>query len=202
MNPHEYIHETLPDGIHTLIITCTAMWFQTREDEITEEGIVIEIIPFHLSISNISSRLLLKVLLLLFYSEDEEEYIIEKYDPTIMARMHMEEESELVELLTRQRYEHEKFEEVDYSCKQIEKNREIRCLKTYVFSAAQSYKSGRKSSERIFEKLYVEACRSFRGNGRTIGISNRNETSGDSVHQRDHRRCVQRSVSQFSEYYL
>lgn len=122
-----------------------------------------------------------------------------------MARMHVEKESELDELLTRQRYEHEKFEEVDYSCKQIvsrEKNKEIRCLKTDVFSAAQSYKSGRKSFESIFEKLYVETCHSFRGNGRTIGISNRNETSGDSVHQRDHRRCVQRSISQFSEYYL
>lgn len=62
VNPNEYIHETLPDGIHTLIITCTAMWFQTREDEMTEEGIVIKIIPFHLSISSISSRLLLKAI--------------------------------------------------------------------------------------------------------------------------------------------
>lgn len=36
-----------------------------------------------------------------------------------MARMHIQEEPELTELLTRQRYEHEKFEEVDYSCKKI-----------------------------------------------------------------------------------
>lgn len=45
--------------------------------------------------------------------------MIEKYDPSIIARMRIEEEPELDELLTRQRYEHEKFEEVDYSCKRI-----------------------------------------------------------------------------------
>ncbi|KOC61337.1 Adenylate cyclase type 10 [Habropoda laboriosa] len=34
VNPNEYVHETLPDGIHTLIITCTSMWYQSRDDDI------------------------------------------------------------------------------------------------------------------------------------------------------------------------
>ncbi|CAL1681643.1 unnamed protein product [Lasius platythorax] len=29
-NPNEYIHEKLPDGLHTLIIACSAMWYQSR----------------------------------------------------------------------------------------------------------------------------------------------------------------------------
>lgn len=32
-NPNEYVHETLPDGIHTLIISCTSMWYQAKVDE-------------------------------------------------------------------------------------------------------------------------------------------------------------------------
>lgn len=121
MNPHEYIHETLPDGIHTLIITCTAMWYQVvpREDEITEEGILTKKKKNFNFDFFVPTALLKKKQIILLYSEEENEYLIEKYDPTIMARMHIQEEPELTELLTRQRYEHEKFEEVDYSCKKI-----------------------------------------------------------------------------------
>ncbi|XP_078052180.1 adenylate cyclase type 10 [Augochlora pura] len=33
VNPNEYVHETLSDGVHTLIIACTSSWYQSREDE-------------------------------------------------------------------------------------------------------------------------------------------------------------------------
>jgi len=33
-NPNEYIHEKLPDGIHTLIIACSAMWYQSKAHDI------------------------------------------------------------------------------------------------------------------------------------------------------------------------
>ncbi|XP_053973137.1 adenylate cyclase type 10-like [Hylaeus volcanicus] len=32
VNPNEYVHETLPDGIHTLIVGCTSSWYQSKED--------------------------------------------------------------------------------------------------------------------------------------------------------------------------
>lgn len=35
-NPNEYIHETLPDGIHTLIIACSAMWYLSKTHEYTD----------------------------------------------------------------------------------------------------------------------------------------------------------------------
>ncbi|XP_076763166.1 adenylate cyclase type 10 [Xylocopa sonorina] len=34
VNPKEYVHKTLPDGIHTLIITCTSIWYQARDETI------------------------------------------------------------------------------------------------------------------------------------------------------------------------
>ncbi|XP_076283495.1 adenylate cyclase type 10 [Lasioglossum baleicum] len=33
VNPNEYVHETLSDGVHTLIIACTSSWYQSRDDE-------------------------------------------------------------------------------------------------------------------------------------------------------------------------
>ncbi|XP_076380390.1 adenylate cyclase type 10 [Megalopta genalis] len=33
VNPNEYVHETLSDGVHTLIIACTSSWYQSKEDE-------------------------------------------------------------------------------------------------------------------------------------------------------------------------
>ncbi|EFN85820.1 Adenylate cyclase type 10 [Harpegnathos saltator] len=37
-NPNEYVHEKLPDGVHTLIIACSAMWYQARTQDINAEG--------------------------------------------------------------------------------------------------------------------------------------------------------------------
>nr|XP_012152584.1 PREDICTED: LOW QUALITY PROTEIN: adenylate cyclase type 10-like [Megachile rotundata] len=34
VNPNEFIHEKLPDGVHTLILACTTMWYQPKEDDI------------------------------------------------------------------------------------------------------------------------------------------------------------------------
>nr|XP_034172604.1 adenylate cyclase type 10-like isoform X1 [Osmia lignaria] len=34
VNPNEYVHEKLPDGIHTLIVACTSMWYHPRDEEI------------------------------------------------------------------------------------------------------------------------------------------------------------------------
>lgn len=33
-NPNEYIHEKLADGIHTLIIACSAMWYQSKAHDV------------------------------------------------------------------------------------------------------------------------------------------------------------------------
>ncbi|XP_029155514.1 adenylate cyclase type 10-like [Nylanderia fulva] len=33
-NPNEYIHEKLADGIHTLIIACSAMWYQSKTHDV------------------------------------------------------------------------------------------------------------------------------------------------------------------------
>lgn len=33
-NPNEYIHENLPDGVHTLIIACSTMWYQSKTQDI------------------------------------------------------------------------------------------------------------------------------------------------------------------------
>ncbi|KZC13508.1 Adenylate cyclase type 10, partial [Dufourea novaeangliae] len=33
VNPNEYVHETLEDGVHTLILACTSTWYQSRDDE-------------------------------------------------------------------------------------------------------------------------------------------------------------------------
>ncbi|KAM0731371.1 Adenylate cyclase type 10 [Formica fusca] len=38
-NPNEYIHEKLPDGIHTLIIACSAMWYQSKTQDILDNDI-------------------------------------------------------------------------------------------------------------------------------------------------------------------
>lgn len=37
VNPNEYVHEKLSDGIHTLIIGCTSAWFQSRDDSDDED---------------------------------------------------------------------------------------------------------------------------------------------------------------------
>ncbi|XP_076659700.1 adenylate cyclase type 10 [Halictus rubicundus] len=40
VNPNEYVHETLSDGVHTLIIACTSSWYHSRDDDLptsTEE---------------------------------------------------------------------------------------------------------------------------------------------------------------------
>ncbi|KAK9310730.1 hypothetical protein QLX08_000044 [Tetragonisca angustula] len=36
VNPNEYIHESLPDGIHTLIITCRSMWYHAKDEELMD----------------------------------------------------------------------------------------------------------------------------------------------------------------------
>ncbi|KAL6429124.1 hypothetical protein ACFW04_008123 [Cataglyphis niger] len=36
-NPNEYIHESLPDGKHTLIIACSAMWYQSKTQDIQND---------------------------------------------------------------------------------------------------------------------------------------------------------------------
>ncbi|KYN44360.1 Adenylate cyclase type 10 [Trachymyrmex septentrionalis] len=33
-NPRDYVYEKLPNGIHTLIIACSAMWYQARPQDI------------------------------------------------------------------------------------------------------------------------------------------------------------------------
>ncbi|XP_071646995.1 adenylate cyclase type 10 [Temnothorax longispinosus] len=33
-NPNEYVYEKLPDGVHTLIIACSAMWYHSRAHDI------------------------------------------------------------------------------------------------------------------------------------------------------------------------
>ncbi|XP_050456444.1 adenylate cyclase type 10-like [Cataglyphis hispanica] len=36
-NPNEYIYESLPDGKHTLIIACSAMWYQSKTQDIQND---------------------------------------------------------------------------------------------------------------------------------------------------------------------
>jgi hypothetical protein len=37
-NPNEYIYEKLPDGIHTLIIACSAMLYHAKGYELEDKG--------------------------------------------------------------------------------------------------------------------------------------------------------------------
>lgn len=45
VNPNEYVHEKLADGVHTLIIACTSTWYQSQDDSPdSSEGKVIRLV--------------------------------------------------------------------------------------------------------------------------------------------------------------
>ncbi|XP_043589813.1 uncharacterized protein LOC122570907 [Bombus pyrosoma] len=85
VNPNEYVHETLPDGIHTLIISCTSMWYQAKDDEL------------------ITST-----------DDDDNEYEPDFYDSTIVPRIDHESKMVMMNI-TGTTYESGKFEQIDYS---------------------------------------------------------------------------------------
>ncbi|XP_033176159.1 adenylate cyclase type 10 [Bombus impatiens] len=84
-NPNEYVHETLPDGIHTLIISCTSMWYQAKVDE------------------SITST-----------DDEDNEYEPDFYDSMIIPRMDPESKMVMMNI-TGTTYESGKFKQVDYS---------------------------------------------------------------------------------------
>ncbi|XP_026670077.1 LOW QUALITY PROTEIN: adenylate cyclase type 10-like, partial [Ceratina calcarata] len=108
VNPHEYVHETLPDGIHTLIITCTSMWYQARDD---------------LSIST---------------DEEEEDVNMPEVlqEPVYISKTRLDHESQVAMLnLTGNNYQ-EDFKQVDYSLRpkivEIAKARLKGALRSYM----------------------------------------------------------------------
>ncbi|XP_043251737.1 adenylate cyclase type 10-like [Colletes gigas] len=87
VNPNEYVHETLPDGIHTLIIGCTSTWFQSREDDV-----------------EIST------------DDDDDELFPIDYDSMYIPKAIADSETEAVMMsLAGDTFEREKFRQVDYS---------------------------------------------------------------------------------------
>ncbi|KAF3423041.1 hypothetical protein E2986_13885 [Frieseomelitta varia] len=89
VNPNEYVHETLPDGIHTLIITCTSMWYQAKDEELMDA-----------------------------IDDEENGYYTNFYDSMITPRMVDRETEAVMMSLTGKHYEIGNFNQVDYSCKQ------------------------------------------------------------------------------------
>ncbi|KAK1122954.1 hypothetical protein K0M31_008592 [Melipona bicolor] len=112
VNPNEYVHETLPDGIHTLIITCTGMWYQAKDEELmaATEGSI--------------------------KTNEENGQFTNFYDSTITPRMIDRESEAIMMSLTGKPYETGNFNQVDYSLRpkiiKIAKARLKEALKSYM----------------------------------------------------------------------
>ncbi|XP_076237951.1 adenylate cyclase type 10 [Calliopsis andreniformis] len=127
VNPNEYVHETLPDGIHTLIVSCTGTWYQSRDDDIpaSTEGTPSDKVAFRF----------IEIYDLIRLEEDNEPEV-DAYESMYISKTIIDPEAEAVMLsLSGDTFEEGKFRQVDYSLRP----KVIKVAKAYLKDALRCY---------------------------------------------------------------
>ncbi|XP_076682511.1 LOW QUALITY PROTEIN: adenylate cyclase type 10 [Andrena cerasifolii] len=129
VNPNEYVHETLPDGAHTLIIACTSTWYQSQDGSPgSSQGKIIRLVE---QLGSFQSHSLLH---LDDDSNDESDY--DAYDSMYISETIVDSEAKAVMMsITGNTFEAENFRQVDYSLRP----KVIKIAKARLKNALQSY---------------------------------------------------------------